>query len=216
MDPTEHTHIPYVIILVRVLEDWKKTVRAEPLLPFLLTNDQQHNGNPPQSSADKDQFKKQIASMKIKVDEENFDEALGQAYRAWTSTTVPSEIAALFTDPVLTNLTPTSGSFFHLLSALHEFTLRAPYTLPLSSALPDMKSDTKNYIHLQKLYKAQSEIDKAVFKTFIKVPVANDDVDTFIKNAHGLKLLRGTRWGAFDEDKSALGTKPYPVAHALI
>jgi hypothetical protein len=27
MDPTEHGHIPYVIILVRVLEDWKKEVQ---------------------------------------------------------------------------------------------------------------------------------------------------------------------------------------------
>ena len=27
MDPTEHGHIPYVVILVRALEDWKKTVR---------------------------------------------------------------------------------------------------------------------------------------------------------------------------------------------
>lgn len=27
MDPTDHTHVPYVVILVRALEDWKKTVR---------------------------------------------------------------------------------------------------------------------------------------------------------------------------------------------
>jgi NEDD8-activating enzyme E1 regulatory subunit len=26
MDPTEHTHIPYVVILVRALEDWKQSV----------------------------------------------------------------------------------------------------------------------------------------------------------------------------------------------
>jgi NEDD8-activating enzyme E1 regulatory subunit len=26
MDPTDHTHVPYVIILVRALEDWKKSV----------------------------------------------------------------------------------------------------------------------------------------------------------------------------------------------
>jgi NEDD8-activating enzyme E1 regulatory subunit len=27
MDPTDHSHVPYVFILVRVLEDWKKAVR---------------------------------------------------------------------------------------------------------------------------------------------------------------------------------------------
>jgi amyloid beta precursor protein binding protein 1 len=26
MDPTDHTHVPYVIILVRALDDWRKTV----------------------------------------------------------------------------------------------------------------------------------------------------------------------------------------------
>lgn len=27
MDPTDHGHVPYVIILVRVLEEWKRSVR---------------------------------------------------------------------------------------------------------------------------------------------------------------------------------------------
>lgn len=26
MDPTDHTHVPYVVILVRALHDWKKLV----------------------------------------------------------------------------------------------------------------------------------------------------------------------------------------------
>ena len=26
MDPTDHAHIPYVVILVRALEDWKRSV----------------------------------------------------------------------------------------------------------------------------------------------------------------------------------------------
>lgn len=34
MDPTDHAHVPYVIILVRILEDWKKSVR-----PFALLDD---------------------------------------------------------------------------------------------------------------------------------------------------------------------------------
>ena len=27
MDPTDHGHVPYVVILVRALEDWKRSVR---------------------------------------------------------------------------------------------------------------------------------------------------------------------------------------------
>lgn len=39
--------------------------------------------------------------MKLKIDEENFEEAEAQAYRSWTETKVPSEVAELFDDPKL-------------------------------------------------------------------------------------------------------------------
>ena len=47
-----------------------------------------HDGNPPQTRVEKDAFKTQILSMKKKFDEENFDEAAAQAYRAWTKSVV--------------------------------------------------------------------------------------------------------------------------------
>jgi amyloid beta precursor protein binding protein 1 len=144
--------------------------------------------------------------MKVKFDEENFDEAESQAYRCWTDTTVPSEIASLFQDTSLSSLTPASPPFFHLLSALHKFTLQPPHTLPLTSTLPDMKANTNSYIHLQKLYKTRAEEEKAIFKSFLTVPIDDALVDTFVKNAHGLKLLRGKKWGALDSDPAALGS----------
>jgi amyloid beta precursor protein binding protein 1 len=171
----------------------------------------QHNGLPPQDYAEKEAFKKLISSMKIKPDEENFDEALAQAYRAWTPTTVPSEIATLFQDPSITTLAPTSPAFFHLVAALHQYTLQPPHTLPLSSTLPDMKSDTKNYVHLQKLYKARAEEEKAAFKALVRVPVAQEEIDLFVKNAHALRLLRGTKYGALLSDKTALGIRTYYI-----
>ena len=33
MEITDHGHIPYVVLLVRALEDWKKTVRSSYLFP---------------------------------------------------------------------------------------------------------------------------------------------------------------------------------------
>lgn len=144
--------------------------------------------------------------MKFKFDEENFDEAESQAYRCWTDTTVPSDIASLFQDLALSSLTPDSPPFFHLLSALHQFTLQPPHTLPLTSTLPDMKADTNSYIHLQKLYKTRAEEEKAIFKSFLTVPIDDALVDTFVKNSHGLKLLRGKKWGVLDSDPVALGS----------
>lgn len=189
MDVTDHGHIPYVYILVRVLEEWKKS----------------HNGNPPSSYDEKKEFKKIIVGMKKKIDEENFDEAEAQAYRCWTSSTVPSEIRALFQDPKVKSLTPKSAPFFHLVAALAKFTEeQPPNTLPLTSTLPDMKASTNSYISLQKLYKARAEEEKTLFKSYLTVQVDDATIDAFVKNAHALKLLRGKRWGALDKNPSAL------------
>ncbi|KIJ15740.1 hypothetical protein PAXINDRAFT_114100 [Paxillus involutus ATCC 200175] len=191
MDPTDHGHIPYVAILVRVLEDWKKS----------------HDGNPPKTYAERQEFKKSILAMKVKSDEENFDEAETQAYRCWTETKVPPEIAALFEDPAVSPeaLSQTPSPFFHLLATLKEFTDQSEtHTLPLTSTLPDMKSDTSNYIHLQRLYKARAEEEKQAFKSHMRAHVDDAMVDSFVKNAHALQLLRGKQWGAFHQDKPAL------------
>ncbi|KAJ6627840.1 hypothetical protein B0H10DRAFT_2209966 [Mycena sp. CBHHK59/15] len=188
MDPTDHTHVPYVVVLVRALADWKA----------------KHDGKAPQTTVEKKLFKESVQAMKMKFDEENFDEAEAQAYRCWTETRVPSDIAALFQDPQLSTLSPASPPFFHLLDALRQFTLEPPHTLPLSSTLPDMKANTTSYIHLQKLYKTRAEEEKAMFKAFLAVPIDDALIDSFVKNAHGLKVLRGKKWGALNSDPSAL------------
>lgn len=51
--------------------------------------------------AERNAYKDSIAQMKRKGDEENFDEAAGQAYRSFIETTVPGEVARLFDDPKL-------------------------------------------------------------------------------------------------------------------
>ncbi|KAG6332127.1 hypothetical protein ID866_6964 [Astraeus odoratus] len=193
LDPTEHGHIPYVVILVRVLEDWKKS----------------HDGNLPKTSAERQEFKKNILALRVKPDEENFEEAEAQAYRCWTETKdkVPPEIATLFDDPAISPeaLNERPSPFFHLLAALKEFVDQSEtHTLPLTSTLPDMKSDTVNYIHLQKLYKARAEEEKQAFKSHLRASVTDSVVDLFVKNAHALYVLRGQQWGAFDHDKMAL------------
>ena len=60
-------------------------------LPFL-----QHNDNLPHTSAEKKEFKKNILSMRIKSDEENFEEAEAQAWRVWSEPAV-SRLTSLLT-----------------------------------------------------------------------------------------------------------------------
>lgn len=196
MDPTDHSHLPYVVILVRALQTWK----------------QSHDGSPPKSYAEKQEFKQHVLDMRLKLDEENFEEAEAQAYRCAIATTVPSEISSLFSHPALSApLTPTSPPFFLLLAALKKFTEQPPHVLPLTSTLPDMRADTKNYIHLQKLYKKQADDEKTAFKGYLKEVLGGEEgvvedamVDTFVKNVHQLKILKGKKWGALDKEKTLL------------
>ena len=37
-----------------------------------------------------------------------------------------------------------------------------------------------------------------------------DEVDTFVKNAHHLRVLRGKQLGAFDKDRDAVGEYQLP------
>ncbi|KAL1745904.1 hypothetical protein HDZ31DRAFT_81592 [Schizophyllum fasciatum] len=188
MDSTDHAHVPFVIILVRALEDWKNL----------------HDGKPPQSYAEKKEFKQTVQAMKKKFDEENFDEAEAQAYRCWSETGIPSEVAALFQAPELSNITASSPPFFILLDALKKFVAEPPHALPLSAALPDMKASTGSYIELQKLYKARAEEEKQTFRSLLAHSVPDELVDSFVKNAHGLKLLRGQKWTAIDANGTGL------------
>ena len=38
--------------------------------------------------------------------------------------------------------------------------------------------------------------------------VSDEEIDTFVKNAHHIRVLRGRRWGEWDADKEALGARP--------
>ncbi|KAH8823529.1 hypothetical protein DL96DRAFT_1819219 [Flagelloscypha sp. PMI_526] len=188
MDSTDHAHVPYVVLLIRALEDWK----------------QSHNGAIPKTYPEKKGFKAKLLSSKHKFDEENLDEAEGQAYRTWTPSTVPSEIKSLFTLAQVTSLTVPSEPFFLLLRALKKFVDASGGFLPLTSSLPDMKASTTTYIHLQKLYKTRAEKEKAELVSYLETPVPQDIVDSFLKNCHGIVFLEGRRYGELDEDRIAL------------
>jgi amyloid beta precursor protein binding protein 1 len=177
MDTTDHGHIPYVYILVRALDDWKTA----------------HDGLPPQTYAEKQEFKSLLNAQKRTLDEENFDEAVAQSYRAWTPTITPPHLVELFADTTIP-----STPFGHLLAALQSFSRRPPHVLPLSVTLPDMKSDTESYVRLQNLYRTQAAEEREQFRALLRVPVQNELVDLFVKNAHGVQLLKGACYGALD------------------
>lgn len=196
MDVTDHGHVPYVYILVRVLEEWK----------------QAHGGSPPKTADEKKEFKSIISKMRKKPDEENFEEAEAQAYKCWSSTVVPYEIKELFGSECAA---PHTKLFHLLLKALERYTTTVePHTLPLSATLPDMKASTGQYVELQRLYKDRAVEERNAFRSILDSIISekNEDpsliddetIDAFVKNAHILRVLKGKKWGWVDEDMKQL------------
>ena len=215
LDQTTHAHIPYIYILIQAAAQWRA----------------KNNGALPKNFAERKAFQRFIEDMKMKIDEENFDEASAQAFRV-APQPIPSGILELFNDPVINSpggLTMHSKPFFHLLAALKEYVMsqeEGKRALPLSANLPDFHSDTNSYVETQTLYKTRAREERDLFKNVLvkrvkalasnsaavdegallqSVGITEGLIDDFVKNSHGLKVLRSTAYGAIDLDKAPLG-----------
>lgn len=184
MNDNEHTHVPYILLLLYYLEQWKT----------------QHNGSPPATFEDKTQFKSCIRSGMRNADEDNFDEAIANVWRACGKTSIPSDVKQVLDDPAAhSSLTHESADFWFLTRAVCEF-VKERGLLPVSGSLPDMKSDTSRYIALQRAYreKALSDISevKNHFVTLLsehgksKTAISDTEIETFCKHAGFLKVIR--------------------------
>lgn len=168
LDDTDHAHIPYVIIFIKGLQKWR----------------QDHNGQDPLNYREKKEFKKYIESMSRNINfETNFIEASNSVHRALQKTCIPNHLLHLFAHEKISDINfDGSLSFFWILvRALKNFTALKRDQLPLAGSLPDMASDTKNYINLQNLYKQKAQRDKELFITEVKnvIKQLNPQTNTF-------------------------------------
>ncbi|EFP76650.2 uncharacterized protein PGTG_02111 [Puccinia graminis f. sp. tritici CRL 75-36-700-3] len=149
LDNHEHAHIPAVVIVIHFLEIFKS----------------KHDGNLPQDAAQREELKQMILAEKRNADEDNFDEAVGMIWRACQPTKVPEHVEELFKNPHCDKIPWWDGRFWRLVKSLRKFVKQNPSRqLPLSGVLPDMKSDTKNYVKLQSIYRQQAMNDLETFK----------------------------------------------------
>ncbi|KZO94570.1 hypothetical protein CALVIDRAFT_539020 [Calocera viscosa TUFC12733] len=218
LDSTDFGHVPWVVLLVKTLDSWRQT----------------HNGEMPKTYAEKQELKKTLEKLRRRGDEENFDEAVAQAYRMWTPTTIPSEIRELLSDQSVTNLKHSSPSIFFFLRALSLFVEQCRF-LPLVPTLPDMHTTTDTYVELQNLFRAQAEREMLLFEDCLKVALeevrgsweeretlglGRTEVKEFIRNAAGVRVFKGKKWGSVQPQEivSALqmelesGMLPAPAA----
>jgi len=92
MDSMEHSHVPWVVLLVKAASIWMRSVGRS--ISVAGTADVQHDGQVPRDLSDdggldeQKEFKALLNGMRHKADEENFDEANAQAYQVWGETQV--------------------------------------------------------------------------------------------------------------------------------
>ncbi|ROW08096.1 hypothetical protein VPNG_06134 [Cytospora leucostoma] len=194
MNDHEHGHIPYVVILLHYLEEWKES-----------------HGSYPRNYAEKTEFRKLVASGARKTSEggeENFDEAVAAVVKTIVSNSLPSSLKEVFDyahdGPVgiatdLEGEVKRKSSFWIIADAVRKFHEKYNH-LPLPGNVPDMKAQSKVYIQLQGIYKAKARQDIAeVLETVRHTPggeyIDAGEVELFCKNAAFVKLVNVAETG---------------------
>jgi len=184
LNSQEHSHVPFVVILVKTLQKWRN----------------EHGGAVPSTRAEKDAFKQLINPNPRTPEEENFIEAHKAAMKAWTPPTIPEDVQTILSDEKAINISGKPSEFWILAAALKEFVANeGKGQLPLSGSIPDMVSDTNGYITLQRIYheKAAADVnalanhvDSVQTKLGRASPISPDIIKKFCKNARFLKVVR--------------------------
>ncbi|KAK2708987.1 hypothetical protein QYM36_014573, partial [Artemia franciscana] len=200
MDKATFTHTPQLVFLYKALERWR----------------QDKGDGLPMSRMEKAEFKANLEeSLRKKLssysngeysDAENIDECLKAVNTALVPTKIPSNIVELFSDEACQKL-ETPSKFWIMVRALKDFVNKEGMkALPVRGSLPDMHSDSERYVSLQNTYRHQATLDAdAVYKHVLRILdergwshnlVTEADVRFFSKNAHALRLQRGTSYAA--------------------
>jgi amyloid beta precursor protein binding protein 1 len=144
LDSKEHGHVPYVIILIQLLQTW----RAE------------HGGSLPKTITEKDEFRERIKSASRDFfSEANFEEALNQVRLCFKGEMddIRDSLREVLEDSK-TDDSNEKNVFWQLASALKRF-IEKEGTLPVSGKVPDMTSTTDFYITLQNIYQEKAKKD---------------------------------------------------------
>ncbi|KAL7629687.1 hypothetical protein AAE478_001210 [Parahypoxylon ruwenzoriense] len=182
LDDHEHGHLPYVVILLHYLEEWR----------------QSHSGQNPISYEDKSAFSKFVlgkARTNPEGGEENFQEAAVAINRNIKAPELESGVKELFNHQVSDEI-ELQSAFWAITKAVKAF-YQKHGCLPLPGALPDMKAQSSVYVKLQSIYKEKARKDgQEVLEAVRAIPGGKDvdpaEVDLFCKNARFVKLINAT------------------------
>ncbi|XP_077243660.1 NEDD8-activating enzyme E1 regulatory subunit AXR1-like [Tasmannia lanceolata] len=183
-DPVVHKHTPYVVILVKMAEEWAST----------------HGGCMPSTREEKKQFKDLLKSKMLAFDEDDYKEAIEASFIVSTPRGISSHLHQIIDDS-LSEVDSASPDFWVLVAALKEFIENEGEGLPpLEGSIPDMTSLTEYYITLQKVYQAKAEADflaiehrvRNILKKIGRDPgaISKANIKIFCRNARKLAVCR--------------------------
>jgi len=190
LDDFQHRHVPYFVLLIKFLQQWKE----------------QNGGKAPQTFAEKQQFGEFIKSKSRNwIEEENFQEAVKFAHKAYSDPSrVPDNLDRIFESKFVKEVNNSSEDFWILSEALRRF-IEKNHILPVRSAMPDVTADTDNYLKLKRIFEKKAEHDREEFHTFIKEllagsnrSISEEDVKTFVENIFNLNFIEyryNNSWG---------------------
>ncbi|KAF5202198.1 Nedd8-activating enzyme e1 regulatory subunit axr1 [Thalictrum thalictroides] len=183
-DPVVHKHTPYVVILVKMAEEWANS----------------HGGSLPSIREEKKEFKDRLKTKMIAVDEDNYKEAIEASFKIFASRGISSGLHQIINDSSA-EVDSTSSDFWVMVAALKEFIANeGGGEAPLEGSIPDMTSSTEYYVNLQKIYQAKAETDflaveervRNILKRIGKEPgaIPKAHIKLFCKNARKLTVCR--------------------------
>uniref|UniRef100_A0A2P2KNW6 NEDD8-activating enzyme E1 regulatory subunit n=1 Tax=Rhizophora mucronata TaxID=61149 RepID=A0A2P2KNW6_RHIMU len=183
-DHVAHKHTPYIIILVKMAEEWTKA----------------HGGHLPSTRDEKKEFKEFIKARMVALDEDNYKEAIEASFKVFASQGINSDLQQLISDGC-TEVNSSSSDFWVMVAALKEFiTNEGSGEAPLEGSIPDMTSSTELYVNLQKVYQAKAESDflviwqrvRDILKKIGRDPdsISKTMIRNFCKNSRKLKVCR--------------------------
>lgn len=186
MDTEEHGHVPYVLLLLHYIEVWKSS----------------HDGKPPQTYKEKNEFKQLVnadARLEQAEGEENYEQAVAAVLKNFNMPEASSSVREVFKAEECVKLSAKSTNFWIIANAMSQF-YQKNAVLPLPGSVPDMKAKSADYIQLQTVYKEKARNDVAAVLELVRqlekslnrsTSIDEKEVEAFCKNAAHIKLVRG-------------------------
>lgn len=182
-DAKEHSHAPFVVILLQALDKWRGTAGASP-----VGRDPAARPRYPSSFQEKQDFRKVVRDMARNISNEiNFEEAVRNAHLVWADGRVSEDVKLVLqrvdeesffgaaiesemeVEGTIGPKIPSNNLQFQLLAlALKRFLKQNDNYPPLEGTIPDMTSDTARYVALQEAYQKQAEKDRSSVTEIVK------------------------------------------------